>query len=632
MKSVFKLKPKLALFFCMLLAFVVASSNVHAQVSADYSNGGAIVIGPSTSACDSSTEGGIRYSTTNQNIEFCDGTNWQTVTSSGNAVNLVLTPATSNTMDISSSGSPAYGSYVTFTVENIGNVTSQSLSVVLSNQTNFELGTDNCSGNTLGQNATCTIQVRPKAFGDGSYSGLLTINANNNPSAELSGTASGSCGTIGTAMNGGLLVSCESDHKLIAMEGGCDGTVNEPTCVGSLDTLEHRWAGSSGTDINASSYSDGRSNAEIAIMYSPHIPHQAIHYCASLTHNGYSDWYLPARNELNLVANVRNTLGKFQSERYLSSTERDSNAIKGVMFSDGTNSDAGKTYLEYIRCVRREETYSGANLVWSPGGTESLDINSAGSPAYSSPQTFTLTNNGTATSSSISLTVGNSDYFELVSGQDNCSGNSLAAAASCTVQVRAKSSKDGTLYGAVQVNQNNRPILGLKGTATNVCGTIGSFTGGGVLVSCRDGYQLITTPGNCTDSATPVCDNATDTLHKAWSTETVDINSDDTSDGRNNETVVMARVSTSGVGTYPAVEYCANMTYGGYSDWYLPSTYEMYILTQNFSAIGTLSTNNWYNTSTERDSSRNYVRYTGNGNETSNNKSTNYRVRCVRRN
>jgi hypothetical protein len=236
------------------------------------------------------------------------------------------------------------------------------------------------------------------------------------------------------------------------------------------------------------------------------------------------------------------------------------------------------------------------------------------------------------TSDSISLNVINTTNFELVSGQDNCSGTTLAPSADCTVQVRSKSDRDDTLWGAVQVLSHNRPILSFIATATNTCGVIGSDQGGGKLVTCEDGYSLITTPGNCTDSATPTCDNATDTLSKRWSTENVDINASDWNNGPSNTTIIMNRVAVSGVGTYPAAEYCANMTYGGYSDWYLPASNEVNDLRLNTAALGTLITSySSYNASTERDNDEYESKRMSNGYSDTPPKSTNNRIRCVRR-
>ena len=66
--SVFYLLPSA---FCLLV-----SSIAHAQVSADYWNGGAVRIGASTTTCDAAAEGAIRYNDTSNTMEFCNGVSW----------------------------------------------------------------------------------------------------------------------------------------------------------------------------------------------------------------------------------------------------------------------------------------------------------------------------------------------------------------------------------------------------------------------------------------------------------------------------------------------------------------------------------------------------------------------------
>ena len=52
-----------------------------AQVAADFSAKGHIVVGPSTTTCGSLVAGGIRWNS--PNLQYCDGTAWQTVSGTG---------------------------------------------------------------------------------------------------------------------------------------------------------------------------------------------------------------------------------------------------------------------------------------------------------------------------------------------------------------------------------------------------------------------------------------------------------------------------------------------------------------------------------------------------------------------
>lgn len=138
-------------------------------------------------------------------------------TANGFTPNLMLvatsgTPSAMNVVGSAPGGSLTYGSDVVFTVTNTGGATSAVMTFALSNTSNFgfDSGGTCVSGSTsLAAGASCTIKVHPQASADATYSGNLTVTANNSPSAALSGTAtklnpvSLSIATIGTpsAMN-----------------------------------------------------------------------------------------------------------------------------------------------------------------------------------------------------------------------------------------------------------------------------------------------------------------------------------------------------------------------------------------------------------------------------------------------
>jgi type II secretory pathway pseudopilin PulG len=77
-----------------------------------------------------------------------------------------------------------------------------------------------------------------------------------------------------------------------------------------------------------------------------------------------------------------------------------------------------------------------------------------------------------------------------------------------------------------------------------------------------------------------------------------------------------------------AARYCADLTLGGYSDWYLPSENEIYKLYLNQNAIGGFV--NYFWSSTQRDASDAVLQYFGNGNSFYSSKSNTAYVRAVR--
>lgn len=85
----------------------------------------------------------------------------------------------------------------------------------------------------------------------------------------------------------------------------------------------------------------------------------AFELCENNTYHGNSDWYLPARAELNLLwlnraaINV-NAAGNFTTQGYWSSTEYATDGGWDQRFSDGLQWDYGKTNSYDVRCVRRD--------------------------------------------------------------------------------------------------------------------------------------------------------------------------------------------------------------------------------------------------------------------------------------
>lgn len=84
----------------------------------------------------------------------------------------------------------------------------------------------------------------------------------------------------------------------------------------------------------------------------------AAKICSDLVLEGYDDWYLPAREELEIMyTNLHiNGLGDFLNEDYWSSNEIDSGInpplIRVIDFSDGTGGGTRKTQLYSVRAIR----------------------------------------------------------------------------------------------------------------------------------------------------------------------------------------------------------------------------------------------------------------------------------------
>jgi hypothetical protein len=89
-------------------------------------------------------------------------------------------------------------------------------------------------------------------------------------------------------------------------------------------------------------------------------PYLAALHCSNLVAHGRTDWYLPSRDELQVMRVNRISIGSFNltgslySGFYLSSSEKDLYNIWSIRFSDGAVSTGlSKTTPISARCVRR---------------------------------------------------------------------------------------------------------------------------------------------------------------------------------------------------------------------------------------------------------------------------------------
>jgi hypothetical protein len=99
----------------------------------------------------------------------------------------------------------------------------------------------------------------------------------------------------------------------------------------------------------------GRANTTtLAALADAASPHSAAQQCENLTEDGNSDWYLPARYELNVMYSNAAVIGRFvTSGSYWSSTEYNNANAYNQRFSDGYQNYYLKNYDYLVRCARR---------------------------------------------------------------------------------------------------------------------------------------------------------------------------------------------------------------------------------------------------------------------------------------
>lgn len=99
----------------------------------------------------------------------------------------------------------------------------------------------------------------------------------------------------------------------------------------------------------------GRTNTETLLVDSPNRG-TAASYCAQLVVQDFSDWFLPSKDELDLLYKslARNGTGTFLREGYgyWSSSEYDERRAWGQGFSNGVQGRVEKTELLAVRAIR----------------------------------------------------------------------------------------------------------------------------------------------------------------------------------------------------------------------------------------------------------------------------------------
>ena len=137
---------------------------------------------------------------------------------------------------------------------------------------------------------------------------------------------------------------------LVVTPSNCTDSTT-PVCNGATDALTKTWSATTGSDEPADSTTDGWSNTG-NLVYNTLKTNDAAQYCFDMVYGGYSDWYLPAKDQLNTLYGQKATVGGFIAGAYWSSTEYSTLNGWAQNFDGGGQGGDGKTNAHYVRCVR----------------------------------------------------------------------------------------------------------------------------------------------------------------------------------------------------------------------------------------------------------------------------------------
>ena len=336
--------------------------------------------------------------------------------------------------------------------------------------------------------------------------------------------------------------------------------------------------------------------------------------CFELVLNGYSDWFLPSKDELNKLYINRVAIGGFSPDNYWSSSQGDETRAWNQYFANGSQITNPKNLSgsEFrVRAIRAFTIIPTPSVITT--AVSSITNTSAVSGGdVISEGFYPVTVRGVCWDIATNPTVALSTKTTNGAGPGSFVSNITGLVLGITYYVRAYATNAiGTSYGA-EFTFTTMPSIGE------------SYQGGIIAYILQPGD-----PGYIAGQTHGLIAAASDQSTGAeWGCYGTTISgADGTALGTGNQNTIdiMAGCSTAGI----AARLCGDLILNGYIDWYLPSKDELNKLYVNRVAVGGFTGDNYW-TSSELDNGYSRNQYFANGNQPFNLKSLTFRVRAVR--
>ena len=678
----------LPLFTVVLCAINLASFPAYAQISASTWAQGGIRIGTSTSACNSGTEGGVRYSSALGNFESCNGVSWQSMVPNScdstpafftftHQVNLVAsTQYLSNIVIVTGLD---VGCAVLVSVTGQGSPEYRVCSDVACSTVTTNWTTAN---NTLAmQGKYIQLRATTSASELVTYTATAIVGVINSDWKITTIPTNCSLGAVGTVCTDGTVYAGTSPDGGVPMYvTRCDAgqSWSGSACTGSrtamdwnngqgnysyqIDTVFPNCGSALGCDNSGANISAGLAILDADNSVAGVQNHVAPKYCDDLNVNGYTDWYLPSPPELNMIYANKTGIANFDVSGSSYWVTGESNGYYSWVqtFSTGSFAVSDKGFDRYVRCVRKNVDIIPASLSFTDQTslTASLSVNS---------NIFQVTGLTGAAKISILADSGNvlPEYRVCVDAacasilSDWSNDGGLTISSNQYLQLRAYSPAAASSTRNITVIAGGaNDIWSLTTSATDPCSA--APNPGAV---CVDGtvYAGLSPDGNVAMYVTrcdvgqswsgSACTGAR--ADKAYNDGNVNYVNTALNDcaaaggcdpsGETNTTTLVATDSdsvTGGTQAHDAAAYCDGLSLHSQTDWYVPSAPELNVMYANATAIGNLDTAGssaagQYGSSSEFDVNSNWLQAFPDGSQIRNyfgaTKQAARHIRCARR-